>query len=344
MYWVSNHLLNLINMKQLQLVTLCSFIVLSIGCNNKGSDFDASGVFEAEEYIISAEVPGLLTNFDLNEGLDIPANSVVGHIDCEPFLLKKAQVEASLESLQLKQNEAAPQTDILKEQLVSQQAQIEVLNTRLEVQLKEKRRLQNLVERKAAPSKQLDDVDGQIQVLEKQIQAAEKQQNIIQQQIKSTQRQVAIQNRSILSERKPLESQIAVIEDQIDRCQIINPIGGTVLNTYVNNYEMVTTGKALYQIADLEFMILRAYISGDQLTEIQLDQKVLVLVDDNQDSYRQLEGRVIWIADQAEFTPKTIQTKEERTQLVYAIKVKVKNDGRLKIGMYGEIKFTEDDE
>lgn len=185
----------------------------------------------------------------------------------------------------------------------------------------------------------MDDVEGQIDVLKKQIEATESQVSVLNQQIKSQQLQVSIQNRGVLSERKPLEERIAQMDDQLQRCSITNPIDGTVLVKYATTDEMTATGKALYKIANLSTLTLRAYITGDQLAKIKLNQPVKVFVDNGKETYKEMSGIVTWIASKAEFTPKTIQTKDERANLVYATKIKVKNDGYLKIGMYGEVKL-----
>ena len=168
----------------------------------------------------------------------------------------------------------------------------------------------------------------------------EKIMNVTQQQINVQRNNIATQNRAYLSEGKPLEKRVAQLNDQLNKTNIINPINGTVITKYAEAGEMTSPGKALYKIADLSTMTLRAYITGTQLSQVKLGQTVKVLVDDGADKYKELPGTITWISDKAEFTPKTIQTKDERANLVYAIKVKVKNDGYLKIGMYGEVKFT----
>lgn len=164
--------------------------------------------------------------------------------------------------------------------------------------------------------------------------------NVTQQQVNVQKNNVATQNRSILSEGKPLEKKVAQLNEQLQKTNITNPITGTVLTKYAEAGEVTSTGKALYKIANLSTLNLRAYITGDQLPQIKLGQQVTVLIDSGANHYRKLPGTITWISDKAEFTPKTIQTKEERANLVYAIKVKVNNDGYLKIGMYGEVKFT----
>jgi HlyD family secretion protein len=171
------------------------------------------------------------------------------------------------------------------------------------------------------------------------IEATRKEMAVTQQQINVQRSNISTQNRSILSEGKPLEKRVAQLQDQLQRANIVNPVAGTVITKYAEEGEITSTGKALYKIADLSTMILRAYITGTQLSQVKLGQTVKVLVDDGPKKYKELTGTITWISDKAEFTPKTIQTKDERSSLVYAIKIKVKNDGYLKIGMYGEVKL-----
>lgn len=308
-------------------------------CQNNDQAFDASGVFEADEVVISSESMGKILQLNVEEGASLKAGQVVGSVDCKNVSLQKAQVQASMEALNQKTNDASPQVQILKEQLATQQRQIATQKEQLRLLERERKRLENLVKAEAVPTKQLDDVEGQISVLKKQIDTAEGQVAVVQQQIKSQQQQVSIQNRGVLSERKPLEERIAQFDDQLQRCSIANPIDGTVLVKYAATNEMTAVGKALYKIADLSSLTLRAYITGDQLGKVKLNQPVKVFVDNGKDSYKEVSGIVTWVSNKAEFTPKTIQTKDERANLVYATKIKVKNDGYLKIGMYGEVKL-----
>jgi HlyD family secretion protein len=182
----------------------------------------------------------------------------------------------------------------------------------------------------AATAKQLDDIDAQIDVVKKQM-------SVTQQQINVQKNNVGTQNRGILSQGKPLEKKAAQIQDLLNKSNITNPINGTVITKYAEEGEMVSPGKAIYKIADLSVLTLRAYITGSQLSQVKLGQQVTVLVDDGAKKNKEFPGTITWISDKAEFTPKTIQTKDERANLVYAMKVKVRNDGYLKIGMYGEV-------
>ncbi|MEP6584877.1 MAG: HlyD family efflux transporter periplasmic adaptor subunit [Ginsengibacter sp.] len=185
----------------------------------------------------------------------------------------------------------------------------------------------------AATPKQLDDIKAQVDVSQKQL-------AVTQQQISVQQNNISTQNRGILSESEPLKKRVAQLQYQEDKTKIINPVPGIVLTKYAEEYEVTAIGKPLYKIADLSTIILRAYITGNQFAKLKLNQQVKILVDDGTNNYKQYAGTVEWISDKAEFTPKTIQTKDERANLVYAIKIRVKNDGYLKIGMYGEVKFS----
>lgn len=302
---------------------LLPLLVLLSACGRNGDDFDATGTFEADEVIVSAEIGGRIISFNVNEGENIPAGKTVGSIDAEGLDLQKQQVQESIKALQEKTADVRPQVDLLRDQLAVQQAE-------LDRQLKERTRTENLVKADAATGKQLDDINAQIEVLRRQI-------KVTQQQINVQRNNVQTQNRSILSEGKPLEKRVAQINEQLQKSSIKNPVEGTVLTKYAEAGEITAPGKALYKIADLSTLTLRAYITGSQLSEVKLNQHVKVRVDKGEDEYKELDGIITWISDKAEFTPKTVQTKDERANLVYAVKVKVKNDGYLKIGMYGEV-------
>lgn len=314
-------------------------VTLIISCQIKQENFDAVGVFEAEEVIISSEANGKLLRFDVSDGMLIKAGTIVAEIECEQVKLQKKQIQATSNAVTQKQNSATPQTQVFEEQLLSVQSQIKIQQEQVKVLEKERLRLDKLVQADAVPSKQLDDVVGQLSILQKQIAATESQKNILQQQILSSKQQVDIQNKAILSEKKPIEERLPIIDEQLKHCIITAPFDGTVLITYSKKNELSTIGKPLFKIANLDTLILRAYITGNQLNKVKLNQVVTVLVDEDIDKYRQINGKINWISSKAEFTPKTIQTKNERANLVYAVKIKVANDGFLKIGMYAEIKL-----
>jgi len=282
-----------------------------IGCSNGNGDFDATGTFESEEIIVSSEATGKLIKFDIEEGYEIKQNQIVGIVDTTQLHLKKKQLLSSITAVLSKQPDISAQLAALQQQIET--AEIE------------KKRIENLVKLDAATTKQLDDINSQLEVLNKQYNAA-----------KSS---LTITKQGLQSETLPLIVQVEQIEDQIKKSIIINPIDGTVLTRYAKLDEVTSNGKALYKIADLSRMTLRAYVDGDQLGKIKLGQKVKVYIDKGEGDQKEMSGEIYWVSSKAEFTPKTIQTKDERANLVYAIKVKVMNYGYLKIGMYGEVKF-----
>jgi HlyD family secretion protein len=306
------------------LILMAGFIA---GCNGNDQEFDASGTFETDEVIVSSELTGKILSFNVREGDAIAGNSIVGVIDAENLALQKEQVQASIEALREKTSDVTPQIRLLQDQLAVQQSQLQTLE-------RERTRTENLLKQDAATPKQLDDINAQIDV-------AKRQMAVTQQQIAVQRSNVATQNRSILSEKGPLEKRVAQLSDQLDQSNIVNPIKGTVISKYAEAGEMTSVGKALYKIANMDTLILRAYITGTQLSQVKLNQAVKVLVDSGVKKYRSYPGTITWVSDKAEFTPKTIQTKEERANLVYAVKVRVPNDGYLKIGMYGELQLNE---
>jgi HlyD family secretion protein len=304
---------------------LALFGVSLLACNRNGNEYDASGTFEADEVVVSSEVNGKIVAFNVEEGNLIPKDSVVGKIDAENLSLQKQQVEASIRALKEKTADVSPQVRLLQDQLAVQESQLANLQH-------ERTRIENLLKQDAATTKQLDDINAQIDVVTKQM-------SMTRQQIEVQRSNVATQNRSILSEGEPLQKRVAQLQDQLERSNIVNPLTGTVITKYAEEGEVTAAGKALYKIADLSTITLRAYITGTQLSNVKLGQQVKVFVDNGPDKYKEYSGVITWISDKAEFTPKTIQTKEERANLVYATKIKVKNDGLLKIGMYGEVKL-----
>ena len=221
------------------------------------------------------------------------------------------QLLTSVKSVQSRRSDIAKQIAATKEQIAKAE--------------KEKKRNENLLKSNAATQKQVDDIDSQLAVLQKQLAA----------QISTLQNS----NQSVTEESSAMEIQVAQVEDQLQKSHIISPINGTVLSKYAEAGELATQGKPLFKIADIENMYLRAYIIADQLTQMKLGQEVKVFADYGEDGKREYTGKVTWISDKAEFTPKTIQTRDERANLVYAVKIAVKNDGYLKIGMYGEVKI-----
>ena len=305
-------------------ITLITALAALIACNNK-HQFDASGNFEADEVIVSAQQTGQLIDYDVEEGKTLTEGQKVGQINVALLKIQKEQVEATIASLKEKTQNPADQVALIRSQLEVQRAQ-------LAQQERELTRTQNLVRGGAATQKQLDDLSALIDQLRKQIAVTENQ-------LKVSLTNINTQNRNVLSQEAPLQKNAEAVQEQINQGDIINPIAGTVLTNYALKGEMQTFGKPLYKIANTDVLTLKAYITGDQLSQIKLGQQVTVRTDAGKGEYRTYQGEIIWISQESEFTPKTIQTKSERANLVYAIKIKVKNDGFLKIGMYGEVLF-----
>ncbi|MDQ6479323.1 HlyD family efflux transporter periplasmic adaptor subunit [Dyadobacter sp. LHD-138] len=299
-----------------------ALLFLLAACETK-NDYDASGNFEADEVIVSAQQTGQLLAFSVQEGAELKEGEKVGQIDVKIPELQKQQTEASIAALKQKTGSSKDQTEVALKQLAVQESQ-------LAQQMRERKRTENLVKADAATQKQLDDMDAAIDQMQKQI-------GVTRQQIKLYNYNAATQNRGILSEQSPLSVAAKQYQEQINRGQIINPLTGLVLTRYALKGEMTATGKPLYKIANMDTLTLKAYITGDKLAQIKTGQKVTVRIDAGEKKYKSYSGQIYWISAKAEFTPKTIQTKNERANLVYAMKVRVRNDGFLKIGMYGEV-------
>lgn len=288
---------------------ILSIVILS--CNRDKNGHDASGTFEAVETIISAETGGIIKQLDIEEGMVLKAGEIVGYIDTTQLVLKRKQLESQVKAVLSR----SPDISI----------QLASLNEQLKQAKREQARIENLVKADAATRKQLDDANSQIDILESQI--------------KATRSSLGITSSSIGEETNPLKVQIEQINDQIARSSIKNPVDGTVLAQYSRVNEMIGAGKPLYKVADLSYLTLKAYVTGDQLPGIKLNQQVKVMVDESRDTYKEYTGVIDWISSKSEFTPKTIQTKDERANLVYAVKIRVPNEGNIKIGMYGEVIF-----
>jgi HlyD family secretion protein len=287
------------------------FLLLLWSCNKKQQPYDAFGTFEGVETIVSSEATGNILSLDIEEGMILEKGTIIGYIDSIQLTLKKKQLQAQINAILSKKPNASLQLSALNEQL--KQAK------------REQTRFENLYKSNAATRKQVDDLNSQVAIITQQILALESTLNTT--------------VSSLNEETIPLTVQMEITEDLLSKCRIINPVTGTVLTKYAISNEVIASGKPLYKIADLSQIILRAYITGDQFSQIKNGQKVKVFVDDVDGKYRQYTGVVEWVSDKAEFTPKTIQTKDERANLVYAVKIKVPNDGLLKIGMYGEVKL-----
>lgn len=269
---------------------------------------DAYGQFEADEVVISAETSGRLLSFEIEEGDRLEDRMVVALVDTAQLALQKRELEAGMQSVRTK--------------FANLDARKEVLRSQLETAQTELARLESLREENAATDQQLDQTSGEVNTLNKQINTVE------------------VEKQSVEAELDRLRVRIEQVEDQIRRAQIVNPLHGTVLSKYMEPHELVSPGKPLYRIASLDEMILRVYVSGAQLPQVRLGETVEVLIDEDADSNERLNGTVSWVSSEAEFTPRMIQTKEERVTQVYAVKIRVENPaGRIKIGMPGEVNF-----
>ncbi|MEM6800555.1 MAG: HlyD family efflux transporter periplasmic adaptor subunit [Bacteroidota bacterium] len=296
-------------MKSFPYILLIFFL---FACEAEEKRSDAYGNFEADVITVSAETAGKLLTLSVEEGDRLEAGSTVALIDTTTLYLQKLQLLANIRSLSNKTLKVEPEIKVLMDR-----------RSNLE---REKNRVEELLKNKAATPKQLDDLKGELKVIDQQIVASR-------QNARNT-------NVGILAGAEPIKAQIALIEEQILRSQIKNPIKGRVLNKLAEASEVVNMGSPLYRIARLDPLILHAYASSTELQEVSLGQEVEVLVDEGTKGFRPLKGSLSWIAAEAEFSPKTIQTKEERVSLVYALKVRVPNpDGKLRIGMPAEVNF-----
>jgi len=284
-------------------------LVILAACSGNNERSDAYGNFEVDDVIISGEANGKLVLFKAEEGKKLKKGELVAVIDSTDLNLKRRQLKAQLASVSSKIENINAQIDVREQQKKN-------ITT-------DKNRVEKLMKGGAATQKQMDDVTGQLDVVEKEIAS------------------VKTQKTSVLAEGDAIKAQIAQVEESINKCVVRNPVAGVVLEKYTEPDEITSFGKPLYKIANLDEMTLRVYVSGAQLPHVKLGQVVEVLIDKDEDTDQKLSGRVSWISESAEFTPKIIQTKEERVNMVYAVKVKVKNDGTLKIGMPGEVNFIQ---
>ena len=294
-------------MKRIAYIVL---LMLTASCS-KQTAFDAQGTFEATEIVVSSEANGKILHFEAEEGSLVKAGQQVGAMDSLQLHLQRKQLMAQQSALLSTRPDVKKQVASLHEQIAKQKSEL--------------RRVENMLRDGAATQKQHDDISAHIRVLEGQLEA--------------TLSTLGKNTASINDNSAALEAQIAALDDRIAKCHIIAPANGTVLVKYAEAGELATVGKPLMKIANLGKLYLRAYITAAQLTNLQLGQTVTVFADQGETDRRSYEGKVTWIADKAEFTPKTIQTRDERANLVYAIKIAVKNDGLIKQGMYGEVKF-----
>ena len=289
-------------------VIYIAMALLAISCT-KEAEFDAQGTFEATEVVVSSEATGRILNFDIDEGMAIAANQTVGTIDSLQLHLQRKQLVAQQSALLASRPDVKKQVAALREQIAKQKTEL--------------RRVENMLRDGAATQKQKDDIEAQIKIMEGQLEA----------QLSTLDKNTStINGNSVV-----LEAQIAALDDRISKCSIISPVGGTVLVKYAEAGELASAGKPLMKIADLKNIYLRAYFTSDQLANVKLGDEVKVVADFGGTERYDYTGRVAWISSESEFTPKTIQTKDSRANLVYAVKIAVENDGRLKIGLAGEV-------
>ena len=283
-------------------------VVLAASCGTE-AEFDAQGTFEATEVVVSSEATGRILNFEVEEGMAVEANQMVGAIDSVQLHLQRKQLVAQQSALLGSRPDVKKQVAALREQIAKQNEEL--------------RRVENMLKDGAATKKQRDDIEAQIKILERQLDA--------------TLSTLDKNTSTINNNSAALEAQIAALDDRISKCRIISPVGGTVLVKYAEAGELASVGKPLMKIADLDNIYLRAYFTSDQLAKVNLGDEVKVIADFGGEERYDYTGRVAWISSESEFTPKTIQTKDSRANLVYAVKIAVENDGRLKIGLTGEV-------
>ena len=293
----------------IMVVTLFLIIIMLPSCGNNQNTFDATGTFEATEVTVSSEASGKILSFDIIEGQEITEGRQIGVIDTVQLYLTKLQLMKSMTSVKSNRPDISKQIAAVKEQIAKQKT--------------EKNRVENLLKAEAATQKQLDDIISAIAVLESQLTAL----------------QSSLQNNasSIDAQSSAIEIQIAQIEDKLSKSIISSPITGTVLAKYTEAGELAVAGKPLFKVADTKRLFLRAYMTLSQLKDVKIGQKVKVFADFGGDNRREYTGAVTWISEKSEFTPKSIQTKDDRENLVYAVKIAIENDGYVKIGMYGEL-------
>lgn len=282
--------------------------MFAIACGSE-SEFDAQGTFEATEVVISAEANGRIIYFDAEEGTSVVAGEELGVIDSVQLHLQRKQLEAQQSALLGSRPDVKKQVASLREQIEKQKSEL--------------RRVENMLRDGAATQKQYDDIEAQIKILEGQLEAT----------LSTLDKNTA----TINSNSAALEAQIEALDDRIAKCRIVSPVNGTVVVKYAEAGELATVGKPLMKIADLDKIFLRAYFTSDQLAEVNIGDEVTVVADFGGDERYDYTGRIAWISPESEFTPKTIQTKDSRANLVYAVKIAVENDGRLKIGLAGEV-------
>lgn len=285
------------------------FLFLASSCVKHQNDFDATGTFEATEITVSSEASGKILSFDITEGQEVSAGDKVAVIDSVQLYLKKLQLMKNISSVKSNRPDIGTQIAAIKEQIAKQET--------------EQRRVENLLKADAATQKQLDDVKSSIAVLKSQLAAS----------------QSSLRNNvsSIDARSSAMEVQVAQAEDLLSKCTAYAPVSGTVIAKYAEMGELTAVGRPLLKVADTKKLYLRAYMTLSQLSDVKIGQRVKVYADFGGENRREYDGKITWISEKSEFTPKNIQTKEDRANLVYAVKAMIENDGYAKIGMYGEM-------
>ena len=292
-------------------LSIISAMTLLTACSGSDSKYDASGVFEVTEVMVSARVAGEIMDLDIDEGTEVTAGEPVGYIDTVQLYLQRLQLEANVKAVESRICDVEKQTAAIRQQI--------------DTQKKEQTRFENLVNANAGNRKQLDDITAAINLLEKQLDA---------------QTETLINgNANAKAQAEALKAQIALTDDMISKSTIASPVDGTVMAKYVEKGELAVQGRTLFKVANINDMYLKAYITSGQITGLKIGQEVKVFADSGDSDRKEYRGVISWISDKAEFTPKTIQTRDERANLVYAVKIKVQNDGYIKRGMYGEVSF-----
>lgn len=292
-------------------LSIISAMTLLTACSGSDSKYDASGVFEVTEVMVSARVAGEIMDLDIDEGAEVTVGKPVGYIDTVQLYLQRLQLEANVKAAESRICDVDKQTAAIRQQL--------------DTQKKEQTRFENLVKANAGNRKQLDDITAVINLLEKQLDA---------------QTETLINgNANAKAQAEALKAQIALTNDMISKSTIASPVDGTVMAKYVEKGELAVQGRTLFKVANINDIYLKAYITSGQITGLKIGQEVKVFADSGDSGRKEYRGVISWISDKAEFTPKTIQTRDERANLVYAVKIKVQNDGYIKRGMYGEVSF-----
>ena len=322
-----------------QTLWLSGLLLMVLSCGKSEKDYDATGTFEATEVTVSAESPGRLIDFNVSEGQWLRAGAKVGQIDARQLALKREQLETNNDGLaaSYRRLEATKQATVSKK--LNLEKQLAALRQQIANQQRERQRFVELLRDGAVARKQVDDIDYQIEVLKKQLVATEEQIASQNAALSEQDKALAAQQLQVTAEQAGVRAQQAQIDDQIAHTGVKSAISGIVLEKYAEAGEFVPVGKPLFKMADTQKMFIRAYVTSEQLKNIRLGQKVKVMADYGSGQKKHYAGVVTWISSRSEFTPKTILTDDERAELVYAIKIQFKNDGFVKIGMYGEVKF-----